>query len=284
VRNYFGVLGVQDSADGTLRLLRHGTTVHGAQLRSETRADFDGIPYASTYYSPTGGMARSLIAKQDMMALAGKKPAVGIVGLGSGSLSCYRRGGEAWSFYEIDPDVIRIARNPEYFTYLSKCGEGIRFVEGDARLMIQREPENAFDYLLIDAFSSDSIPTHLLTIEAIETYLRHMRPDGVLVIHLSNRFMDLPPFVAATARAADQGLQNRLITDLAADASKGATASNVIVFSRDAAILDVLDRELGRKTMMDPTLVQPWTDDFTSATAAILRNLTNGSRLTPPQP
>jgi SAM-dependent methyltransferase len=277
VRNYFGVLGVQDSADGNLRWLRHGTTFHGAQLLSETRPDFDGVPYASAYYSPTGGMARALLAKQDLMALAGRKPAVGIVGLGSGAFSCYRRNGEAWTFFEIDPDVIRIARNPAYFTYLSKCGQTMRFVEGDARLMIQQEADGAFDFLLIDAFSSDSIPTHLLTVEAIQTYLRRMKPNGVLVIHLSNRFMDLPPFVAATATAADAGLGNRLIVDLSADASKGATPSSVMVLSRDAAALDVLDRELGRKTIVDHTLVKPWTDDFTNATAAILRNLTHGA-------
>jgi SAM-dependent methyltransferase len=274
VRNYFGILGVQDSSDGRIRWLRHGSTFHGAQLISETRPDFHGIPFAATYYSPTGGMARALAAKQDRMALTGHKPQVGIVGLGSGAFSCYRRSGEAWTFYEIDPDVIRIAKNPAYFTYLSTCGQGMRFVEGDARLMIQQEAQGAYDYLLIDAFSSDSIPTHLLTVEAIDTYLRRMKPDGVLVIHLSNRFMDLPPFVAATAMAADQALANRLIIDRAADASKGATPSTVMVFTRDPSVLDMLDRELGHKSVMDARLEQPWTDDFTNATAAILRNLT----------
>ncbi len=278
VRNYFGVLGVQDSADGKLRWLRHGTTFHGAQLRSEARPDFDGVPFASAYYSPTGGMARALLAKQDMMALADQKPVVGVVGLGSGAFSCYRRSGEAWTFFEIDPDVIQIARNPDYFTYLSKCGQTMRFVKGDARLMIQREADGAFDYLLIDAFSSDSIPTHLLTVEAIETYLRRMKPNGVLVIHVSNRFMDLPPFVAATAWAADAKLGNRLIIDLSADASKGATPSSVMVLSRDASVLGMLDRELGQKTIVDHALVKPWTDDFTNATAAILRNLMTRSQ------
>jgi SAM-dependent methyltransferase len=277
VRDYFGVLSVKDSADGNLRWLLHGTTMHGAQLRDETRADFAGVPYAAAYYSPSGGMARALLAKQDMMALAGQKPAVGVVGVGTGSFSCYRRGGEAWTFFEINPDVIRIAQNPAYFTYLSKCGQGIRFVEGDARLMIQQEPQNAFDYLLIDAFSSDAIPTHLLTVEAIQSYLHHMKPNGVLVIHLSNRFMDLPPYVAATAKAADEGLGNRLITDLSVDASKGVTPSAVMVLSRDAAFMALIDRELGRKVVMDPSLVRPWTDDFTSSTAAILRKFISGS-------
>jgi predicted O-methyltransferase YrrM len=278
IRNYFGVLGVANSFDGVTRDLRHGTTLHGAQLISQIAPDFPGRPIGLTYYTGKGGIGRALRAKQDLLSIQGKNATVGIVGLGVGAMTCMKKANEDWTYFEIDPDMIRIASNPDYFTYIAKCGEGVRFVEGDARLTLQKEPAAKYDYLLIDAFSSDSIPTHLLTVEAMKIYYNNLKPDGVLVYHLSNRFMDLPPFVAATVAAADPTIQNRLVMNKNVKDDTGATASLVLVTSRDGQVLDMIDKDFGSKRIMETNLVEPWTDNFTNNPAAIIRMMTNPTK------
>ncbi len=276
-RNYFGVLGVANSDDNVFRLLRHGTTLHGAQYLKDIQPSSTGTPVALTYYNREGGMARSLLAKQDVMQLQGKTANVGIVGLGSGAFACYRKQAEKWTYFEIDPEVVRVAKDPQYFTYLSKCGSDMKIVEGDARLTIQQQPKDIYDFLLIDAFSSDSIPAHLLTAEAVKIYSDHIKNDGIIVFHLSNRFMDLVPFVISTVDSTGLGFENRFIFDNVGSASMAKTSSVVVVISRDKQTLEVIDRELGRKIALKPDGTAPWTDDFTNAPAAIWRKFTNPS-------
>jgi spermidine synthase len=130
----------------------------------------------------------------------GPDAAVGVVGLGTGTLSCYARPGQDWRFFEIDPAMVRIARDPSIFTFLTRCAPQAKVVLGDARLSLARQPAGKLDLLAVDAFSSDAIPIHLLTREALQVYGRALKPDGLLLVHISNRYLDLEPVLAAAAK------------------------------------------------------------------------------------
>ena len=193
VRSYFGVYTVTDYPAQGQRRLAHGTTLHGLQ-----RTDPAHRREATTYYGPKSGVGLTL-AKAE--ALVGPDASIGIVGLGAGTLACYRRPGQQWTFFEIDPAMVAIARDPGKFTFLSDCAKGAPIVVGDARLKMAQQPAARFDIVVIDAFSSDAIPLHLLTKEAIGIYARALKRDGILLIHISNRFFELEPVLAEEARA-----------------------------------------------------------------------------------
>ena len=191
-RSFFGIYSIRPGPDNS-RLLVHGTTVHGVQnLGSPERERM-----ATTYYVPLSGVG--LAMDGDAEQLFGPGARIGIVGLGTGTLACYARPGEQWTFYEIDPAVVRIARDPQRFTFLSSCKPGRPIKVGDARLLIEGEPPATTDLLVVDAFSSDAVPMHLLTREAFADYRRLLSPSGLLLVHISNRYLDLMPVVAAAA-------------------------------------------------------------------------------------
>ena len=185
-RNFYGTLRVSDS--GGVRKLLHGAITHGSQFLSPDRAR-----QVTTYYGPASGAALSI-----EHSTPGPRR-VGLVGLGAGTLAAYGRPGDYYRFYEINPLVIRVAKSE--FTYLSDSAAKVDVVEGDARVSLQAEPDQRFDVLALDAFSGDSIPVHLLTREAFQIYFRHLKPDGVLAVHVSNRYLDLAPVVAKLAAA-----------------------------------------------------------------------------------
>ncbi len=193
VRSYFGVYTVTDYPGAGQRRLAHGTTLHGLQ-----RTDADHRREPTTYYGSQSGVGLILARAE---ALAGPDAAIGIVGLGAGTLACYRKAGQDWTIFEIDPVMVDIARDPAKFTFLSDCAPDASIVVGDARLQIASQPPGRFDIIVIDAFSSDAIPLHLLTSEAIGIYARAMKPDGILLVHISNRFFGLEPVLAAEAKA-----------------------------------------------------------------------------------
>lgn len=273
LRSYFGVLTVADGAEGPYRLLTHGTTMHGAQRLSELDATYKDKPHALTYYSPEGGMARALLTTQERLAAEGRTGAYRVVGLGTGSLACYARDGEDWSYYEIDSDVIRVARDPAQFTFLSRCAPGLKIVEGDARITLQQEKASPADYLLVDAFSSDSIPIHLITTEAMQLYFSRVKDDGVLVMHVTNRFMDLVPVVAANMQAIDPALQGRVIDFVPATPDVSAMHSIAIVMSRNPRALEALDHQGGTAPLTPVAGIAPWTDDIADIPGAILRRV-----------
>jgi hypothetical protein len=189
-RSFFGVNKIVRKPP--VFALFHGTTLHGAQstIRSERLEPL-------TYYhrnSPIGVVFERLMQSMPVRR-------VGVVGLGVGSLACYGRPGEPWTYFEIDPLVERIARDGRYFTFLRDCPPKPRVVIGDGRLSLVAEPDSSFDLLVIDAFGSDAIPVHLLTREATALYLRKLRPDGIVAFHISNRYLDLEPVVATTAKS-----------------------------------------------------------------------------------
>jgi len=189
VRSYFGIYTITDDPSRHQRRLAHGTTLHGLQ-RTDAGHEYE----PTTYYGHDSGVGLALDR-------APADAAVGIVGLGAGTLSCYRKPGQHWTIFEIDPAMVAIARDPDKFTFLSHCAPDTPIVLGDARLEIAKQPPGRLDVLVIDAFSSDAIPLHLLTKEAMGIYARALKPDGLLLVHISNRFFNLEPVLAAEAKA-----------------------------------------------------------------------------------
>lgn len=275
LRSYFGVLTVADKTTvGDFRLLIHGTTMHGAERLSELTPDYKDKPHALTYYSPEGGMARALLTTQERLNAEGKQGIYRVVGLGTGSLACYKKPGEDWTYYEIDQDVIRVAQDPNQFTFLSSCAPDMKMILGDARITLQNEEQTKSDYLLVDAFSSDSIPVHLITTEAIQLYLSRVKDDGILVIHVTNRYMDLVPVVAANIAAIDPTLQGRVVDFVpVTNTDISAQHSIAIVISKNPKALELLDKAGGTAPLTPTPGVEKWTDDFANLPAAILRRI-----------
>jgi hypothetical protein len=265
-RSFFGVVKAFTSPDGRFTIMAHGTTEHGAMRNSERGAK----PTPITYYHESGGIALALFARQEM--LAGRPAQMGAVGLGAGAILCHRQPGETWTSYEIDQAVVDAAANPALFGFVPQCGNGDPVIIGDARLMLAKEPAAKFDYLLIDAFSSDSIPVHLLTTEAIELYRDKLAHDGFLVIHISNRFMELKSVVSAIA--ARTGMAGRFGRFDAPDALKSGehvNPSEVVVLARSEAALGAVATDT-RWSPLDPGTTAAWTDDYSNVLAAILRS------------
>jgi SAM-dependent methyltransferase len=253
-RSFFGhyrvyVSGVRDRYN----VLTHGSTLHGAQsLDPFRRRD------PATYYLRSGPLGwifngTPLLAEQRRVA---------VVGLGTGTAAAYAGEGEAWTFYEIDPGIERIARDRRYFTYLSDSPAHIRVVLGDARLSMARESGPRYQMILLDAFSSDAIPTHLLTREAFDVYLDRLAPGGLLAVHISNRYFDLEPVVAAIAK--ERGLAVRVGSGPANRNGRYENYAIWMVLARRESDLGSLATDPRWVRAQASASVQPWTDDFSS--------------------
>jgi hypothetical protein len=257
-RNFFGTLRVTRTTDGLFTRIVHGTTLHGQQKAGA------GRPVPTTYYHPTGPLGAVFAGLP-----ADRRQRVGVVGLGAGGAAAYAQAGEHWRFYEIDPAVIRIASNPQYFTYLSTCPAAYEVVLGDARQELRKEADAAWDVLVLDAFNSDSVPVHLLTVEAMQLYLQKLAPRGVIAFHVSNRYLDLAALVARVAQTVDPSLVLRLDDDRQvsdADKAAGKTESTWVLITRDAANLPGLpDGRPNRRWQLLVAEDGPiWRDDFSN--------------------
>ena len=267
-RSFFGTVRVKLTNDGDFRIMLHGTTQHGARrLRDEAGKPLvHALP--STYFHPDSPLALGL----DLARTISKNNyalRVGVVGLGTGSLACYRGDGDTWRYFEIDPVVVRIASDPKYFDYLSRCAPGIDIKLGDARLTLAKEARAAYDYLVIDAFSSDSVPVHLLTAEALALYLDKIDANGIVALHVSNRYMDLPKTVAATVRKLP-GVTAVSTSIEAKGNSYDALTSAVVFISRNPAVVAAV-KQLPTATQLDPGNIAPWTDDYSDVISSIAR-------------
>lgn len=231
-RNFFGLTRVTRDATLDTHQLVHGNTIHGRQFRDPTR---QGEPL--TYYHRAGPLGSLFEAFE-------RQPGprrVGIIGLGVGSMAAYARPDEEWTLFEIDPAVIRVANDAHWFTFLARCeARSWRIVEGDGRLRLAEEPEEAFDLLVLDAFSSDAIPVHLLTREALRLYFRKLRPGGWLAVHISNRYLNLEPVVAALA--SDAGWVCRSANDMHEGDHPGKEPSHWLLLARREPDLKSLAR------------------------------------------
>lgn len=266
-RSFYGVVKVAKSADGAHRFMMHGTTIHGAMA-----TDVDGKPPVPlTYYHESGGMARAVAALRK--ARGGRIGEVGVVGLGTGSILCHRGPGERWTSYEIDPSVVAVARNPALFRFVSECGEGDPVVIGDARLRLEDELAGKYDLLVVDAFSSDSVPAHLMTREAVELYRDKLAEGGLLVMHISNRHLELASVVAAIG--ADLGLEVRIGlfgTDAKTRAQPFVTPTQVAVLANEGTDLESLLAD-ARWKRPEAGRTRPWTDDYSDIIGALWRAL-----------
>lgn len=267
-RSFFGVMRVAATADpkmgGDIHVLMHGTTLHGAQARNPDFACAPTMYYAQT--TPLGQAAELIQAR-------GPGAVIGIVGQGSGAMAAYKRASDQMSFFEIDPMVDRLSRDPQWFTFISDCADGpIRTVLGDARLTLNREAPGSYDLLVIDAFSSDAVPTHLLTREAIEGYLKLLKPTGVVVLHLSNRNLDITlPAVAAARELGAAELHQVYIEHPEAALMAEASTEALVISPTAEGLADF--RADGRWRKLAPTEVRPWTDDYVNLFGALVRSM-----------
>lgn len=253
-RSYFGVYTINDLPGQ--RRLAHGTTLHGVQLK-DRRATMP-----TTYYVPGSGVGRAMLAAPRLYGPAAR---IGVVGLGTGTLACYAIPGQQWHFFEIDPEVVRLARDSGAFSFLRQCAPQAQIVIGDARLRIADMPDASLDLLALDAFSSDSVPMHLMTTEAFDTYGRVLAARGLLLVHISNRFLSLAPVVSAAAREGGWHAARMIYTPTTLEERDEATSSDWIALSRDEALLDRLTAEDAGWTPLTPRPgFRAWTDDYAS--------------------
>jgi hypothetical protein len=254
-RNFFGVREVREDTRTHMRVLTHGTTKHGAQSTEPARRR-EPMSY---YYrgGPVGDIFEALSPARARR--------VAIIGLGTGGLTAYSAPGESWTFYEIDPDIARLAESGRYFTYLKDALATINIVVGDGRLSLASAPDHQYDLIVIDAFSSDAIPIHLLTREAMSLYLRKLASNGVLVLHLSNRYLDLEPVVARLGEAA--GLTSLIRVNTAITERESACGADPSIWAALASRPSTLGA-LGQNRRWRPLRVQTgvalWTDNFSN--------------------
>ena len=252
-RSFFGVLKIKEDKKLGVRWLQHGTTLHGAQRTDEVPP----TPLINHYPGgPFGQLFKTVKVRNSAQ--------IGIVGLGSGALSCYRTPAQKWTYFEIDPLVEEVARDRRFFTFLRDCTPQAPVIIGDARIALADQPDGRFDVLVLDAFNSDSIPVHLLTREALALARRKLAPDGIVIIHISNRYFDLEAPVAATARAVGfEVLVQRHYPDAETRKTTLGQASWVLLLSADKEFLKKL-RQDSRWSDAGRANVPIWTDDFSN--------------------
>ncbi|HOY65292.1 MAG TPA: fused MFS/spermidine synthase [Candidatus Ozemobacteraceae bacterium] len=261
-RSFFGVSRVFHDVRRNQHTLYHGSTIHGGQkLDPALRA----VPLS--YYHPTGPIGKVLGEANR----AGDFRSIGVVGLGAGALACYALPGQTWTFYEIDPAVIRIARDERFFTYLHDRAPDARIEAGDARLSLRRAGNRQFDLLVLDAYSSDAIPVHLLTREAVRLYLEKLGDRGLLAFHISNRHLDLEPILAGLASDAGLVALTERQTDIPPhEAAAGKEPSQWVLMARTASDLSRLSPDVWKQLRSEPG-TPLWTDDFSSILSALRR-------------
>lgn len=269
LRSFYGVHKITETPDGRYRILVHGTTTHGAmRLTDETGAQVVGRPEPLTYYWHGAAMPRAVAAMRERRG--GTLAGVGVIGLGAGSLACQAKPGENWVFYEIDPVVADFAADPDVFRFMSDCAPDAPVVLGDARLTLADETGPRHDVLVVDAFSSDSIPVHLLTREALQLYRDRTAEDGLVVYHVSNRHMELVGEVAAVAAA--EGLQARVaVFDPPVEEPLMSRSLVVAVGRHDADFGPLADDTAWKRVQPAPGMAA-WTDDRSTILGALWRH------------
>jgi hypothetical protein len=251
-RNFFGVLRVVNDPGLKLHSFLHGSTVHG---RQSTALDRRCEPLS--YYHREGPLGRIFKEFNSSRSAAN----VGIIGLGTGATVSYSRPSERWTFYEINPAVVSVARWPDYFIYLSNCGAApVDIVLGDARLKLHAAPDRSYDLLVLDAFSSDAIPVHLMTQQALDLYLSKLAPGGLIVFHISNRNLDLTEVVADLAGS--RNLSSLSLLDLTPVQANGKDPSHWVVLARDAVDYGTLSQDSNARPLVSTGVDDVWTDDF----------------------
>jgi spermidine synthase len=256
-RSFFGIYKIKLTDGGRKTALIHGTTMHGTEFVDPA---LQREPLA--YYAGSGPAGQ-------MFALAPKFLRVAAIGLGTGALACYRRPGESWTFFEIDGAVERIARDERYFHYLAKCDAGTKVVLGDGRLLLGATRDRSFDLIVVDAFSSDSIPMHLLTREALALYLRKLKPHGIVLFNVSNEYLNIAPVLTTLIHDAHAAGRHELFFPTRRQVAKGATGSEWMIIAAKDRDLNFLTPEKRWQPIGPQRGAKPWSDDFSNILSAI---------------
>jgi len=253
-RDFFGIKKIVYDIDSNMRKLLHGDTLHGVESMDPALI---GRPLS--YYHETGPVG-------DIMKLISVRPNqhVAVVGLGTGTMAGWARPDRHITFFDIDPQVYDIAHN--FFTYLRRCADACNVVIGDGRLSIEKAPDRDFDVLMLDAFNSDSIPAHLVSREAVHMYLRKLKPNGLVLFHVSNRYMDVESLVSAVAL--DAGLQGLVRYDDDEEPT-GKTSSDYVVAAQHHEDFGDLNENENWTPIEKPAGIQPWTDDYSNMMAIV---------------
>jgi SAM-dependent methyltransferase len=258
-RSFFGVARVSAGNGGASHLLHHGSTLHGQQ----------NLPAGSScepqsYFHPAGPLGQLFRASGLSFA------DVAVVGLGSGSLACYASPGTKWTFFEIDPLIERIARDPGLFTFLQNTNGQVAVEIGDGRKKLEEAAPGSFDLIVIDAFSSDSVPVHLMTREAVDLYASRLRPGGIIALHISNRYVELEPVIAAIVAPTDLFALTKFDDVLpTADAARGRLPSHWVLLTAEADRLAPLGRQSGWRALSSRTGIRAWTDDYSNLLSSL---------------
>jgi hypothetical protein len=253
-RNFFGTLSIRFDPASSTYVLYHGNTIHGRQF---TATNLQCEPLS--YFHRDGPLGQIFEA----FNASSSSPNVAVVGLGAGSMACYARPEQHWTFYEINPAVIGITRNTGYFTYLRQCAAGFtNIVLGDARLQLQNAPDHHYGLIVLDAFNSDAIPVHLLTQEAIDLYMSKLATGGMLAFHISNRSLRLDGVLADLAR--HNGAMSVSFADGEFNPVNGKDPSEWLVMARDSRAFDSLVQNPRWRVLQGRTDTDVWTDDFSN--------------------
>jgi len=255
-RNFFGVLKVLKDRSSDYHFLYHGTTIHGAQSLNPAQTH-----EPLTYYHRTGPLGQVF----QVFSMKPAKSRVAIVGLGTGTIACYGNAGQHFTFFEIDPAVERMARDRRYFTFLNNCSAGVDVILGDARLSLARVTDLHYDLIILDAFSSEAIPIHLLTKEALKLYLSRLADGGILAFHISNRYLDLKPVLGNLAQDSNLTCLVREDSELGDAEKKAQKFSSIwLVMSRRSSDLGELISDQRWKPLRGRPGAKLWTDDFSN--------------------
>jgi hypothetical protein len=272
VRSFFGVLKVNETANGRFRTLSHGTTLHGGQrLRDNQGNPVTGRPEPTMYYYDGSAIAQGMDAAR---AVKGGGPMnYAVIGLGTGSLICRSQPGDKAAYYEIDPLMVRLARDSGMFTFLKECGQDVPIIMGDARLTLAEAKDGSYDLIVVDAFTSDAIPIHLLTREAMAIYLKKLSPRGIVLIHISNRHLELASVV--TGIAAANGAVTRVSEsgDVTEDDSDYKFLGTVTVTARKDEDFGPLTKSQYWELQRPNPRQRVWTDDYSNIVGALIRQL-----------
>ena len=272
VRSFFGVHKIVVTPNGQYHVLMHGTTIHGAEkFRNDDGTPVTGQPEPITYYHKDGGIGQAITAIRERK---GAPLRVAVIGLGSGTLVCAAEPGEDWKFFEIDQTMVDTARDPKYFTYIQSCQPDLEPVIGDARLTFAREPDGVYDLIIVDAYSSDAIPIHLATEEAMEIYKSKLAPHGAVVMHVSNRHLELSSVVVGIADAND--MKSWVYSEDSGRDNEYIFSTSVVASARDEADVGKLASS-GQWAMTEAEDDQRvWTDDYSNVLGAVWRRLRKG--------
>jgi hypothetical protein len=271
-RSFFGVHMVRQTEDGRGHYLSHGTTIHGAEhYRDEKGQVLTSRPVPMSYYYPGGPYQQALDSIRDVKG--GKYKRVALIGLGAGAMSCFAREGEVWDFYEIDPVVVGIALNPKYFRSVSECAPHSEIILGDGRLTLQKS-DHKYDMIILDAFSSDAVPTHLLTAEAMKSYEAKLNTGGGIIFNISNRHLSLSAVIAASAKTSGMVAYQKMDENIdgTGDFYKTLkTRALIAIVTKDPENLGALSRTNGWNKINVPENFRTWTDDYSNLIDAIKR-------------